>query len=366
MSPMRFSLSASILLAASCVAKWGNDASASSALAEPETVEIERVVLAMGTTLHLKVSAPDRRIALSSSEAALKAMETVTERLSTWIDDSELQRLNHLPVGRSMQLSGALLEDLRKARFWQRKTGGAFDPGIGALVDLYQLRSTGRWPSDQEVWSCLPHSTMSELQVIHSNARRMSAKLRLEEGGFAKGAGLDAAADAVLKAGATSVTFDFGGQTLCVGAAANPTEFQVADPADRAQPVVSVLVDRGSLATTGNSERRIQVGDAALGHILDPRTGRPASDFGSVTVWTETAFAADCLSTGLFVMGPDAALAFAEETPGLEILVLQTSTDTASSQTASSQTASSQTTTARMTSGMRRRVTALSPGVVLK
>ena len=358
---MHFSLPISVLIAASCVATWVETDSAASSVVTNDDVEIERVVLAMGTTLHLKVSAPDRRSALSSSEAALQAMEDVTERLSTWADDSELQRVNQLPVGRSMQLSGALLEDLRKARFWQRKTGGAFDPGIGSLVDLYKLRSTGRWPSDQEVWSCLPHSTMSELQVIHSNARRMSAKLRLEEGGFAKGAGLDAAADAVLKAGATSVTFDFGGQTLCAGAAITPAQFQVADPADRARPVVSVLVDRGSLATTGNSERRIQVGDAALGHILDPRTGRPANDFGSVTVWTETAFAADCLSTGLFVMGPDAALAFAEETPGLEILVLQTSTDAASTPTTSTPT-----TTARMTTGMRSRVTALSPSVVLK
>ena len=357
---MRFSLPVSVLIAASCVAKWAETDSASSPNVTSGDVQIERMVVAMGTTLHLKVSAPDRSSALSSSEAALQAMDEVTERLSTWVDDSELQRVNQLPVGRSMQLSGALLEDLRKARFWQRKTGGAFDPGIGSLVDLYKLRSTGRWPSDQEVWSCLPHSTMSELQVIHSNARRMSVKLRLEEGGFAKGAGLDAAADAVLKAGATSVTFDFGGQTLCAGAAVNPTEFQVADPADRGRPVVSVLVDRGSLATTANSERRIQVGDAALGHILDPRTGRPASDFGSVTVWTETAFAADCLSTGLFVMGPDAALAFAEETPGLEILVLQTSASTTSTHT------TTPTTTARMTSGMRSRVTALSPSVVIE
>ena len=353
---MRFSLPVSVLIAASCVAKWADTNSEALPLGGADDVQIERVVLAMGTTLHLQVSAPDRRSALSSSEAALQAMEVVTQRLSTWGDDSELQRVNQLPVGRSMQLSGALLEDLRKARFWQRKTGGAFDPGIGSLVDLYKLRSTGRWPSDQEVWSCLPHSTMSELQVIHSNARRMSAKLRLEEGGFAKGAGLDAAAEAVLNAGATSVIFDFGGQTLCAGANEIPIQVQVADPADRTRPVVSVLVDRGSLATTGNSERRIQVGSAALGHILDPRSGRPADDFGSVTVWAETAFAADCLSTGLFVMGPDAALAFAEETPGLEILVLHASTDTTSTST----------TTARMTSGLRGRVTALSPDVVLE
>ena len=48
-----------------------------------------------------------------------------------------------------------------------------------------------------------------------------------------------------------------------------------------------------------------------IGHIIDPRNGRPVNRSGSVTVWHESAFVADVLSTALYVMGPDEGIAWA-------------------------------------------------------
>ena len=83
-------------------------------------------------------------------------------------------------------------------------------------------------------------------------------------------------------------------------------------------------IDGGSVSTSGNGERGIQVRGRRLGHILDPRTGEPAPDFGSLTVWTADPLRADCLSTGLYVLGPERALRWAAAHPGVEVLVLQT------------------------------------------
>lgn len=315
---------------------------------------VERVVVAMGTSLQLTVTATTRMQALQASEAALLAIETVEARLSTWRDDSELTLLNRLPVAQWTSLSGPLLRDLQRARRWSRATGRAFDPGVGALVDLYGLRAGGAWPSDEAVWACLPHATIQELHVIRTSAKRRKERLRIEEGGFGKGAGLDAAARAVLDAGATAATFDFGGQVVRVGFdAAETTDYDVADPNQRTRPAVRVRVGNGSLATTANSERRIEVDGRSLGHILDPRTGRPAPDFGSVTVFADSAFDADCLSTALFVMGPAAALAWAERHDGIEALVIES--DTAAKQLI-----------ARTTSGLRDRVSALAPNLKIE
>lgn len=316
---------------------------------------VERVVVAMGTSLRVQVAAPTRMQALQASEAALRAIDVVDARLSTWRDDSQLSQLNRALAGSYVTLSGALLRDLATARRWSRATGGAFDPGIGALVDLYGLHTGGTWPSDQDVWACLPHCGIQELHVIRSNASRRMARLRIEEGGFGKGAGLDAAGRAVLAAGATAARFDFGGQVLSVGEQADGDR-DLADPRARDRAVVRVRVrmGNGSLSTTANSERRLQAAGRDFGHILDPRTGRPAADFGSVTVFAPSAFAADCLSTALFVMGPAAALAWAEQHDGIEALVLEIAAEGAATQL-----------TARMTSGLRNRVTALVPDITV-
>jgi thiamine biosynthesis lipoprotein len=73
--------------------------------------------------------------------------------------------------------------------------------------------------------------------------------------------------------------------------------------------VLEITVDlpEGSIATSSNTERAVVVDGERIGHLLDPRTGRPAPDFGSATSIGPSAALADCRSTGLFVLGPEAA-----------------------------------------------------------
>ena len=77
------------------------------------------------------------------------------------------------------------------------------------------------------------------------------------------------------------------------------------------------------MATSANTVQAKPNPGGNIGHLLDPRSGMPAADFGSMTVISRTALDADALSTALFVMGPDVGLAFAEAQPDLEALVLR-------------------------------------------
>ena len=68
----------------------------------------------------------------------------------------------------------------------------------------------------------------------------------------------------------------------------------------------------GSLSTSAGSERDLVVSGLRIAHHFDPRTGRPATFTGSVTVWHERGLVADMLSTALYVMGPEPGLQWAE------------------------------------------------------
>ena len=74
-----------------------------------------------------------------------------------------------------------------------------------------------------------------------------------------------------------------------------------------------VRLQKGSIATSGSFLRDRWVEGVRVGHILNPRSGRPAEFVGSVTVWDEDPLAADILSTALFVMGPQEGLRWAEK-----------------------------------------------------
>jgi thiamine biosynthesis lipoprotein len=120
----------------------------------------------------------------------------------------------------------------------------------------------------------------------------------LEEGGFLKGYALDRMKAA---AQAEAGLLDFGGQLLAWGPA---TRAAIADPRDRQRAGLSLDLQNASLSTSGTSERGR--------HILDPRTGQPCEAWGAVAVVAPTGLEADILSTALYVLGPDAGLAFAE------------------------------------------------------
>ena len=288
---------------------------------QPALAGVERELFLMGTRLRLAIAATDRATAERAAEAAIRALEATEARLSTWRDDSELARLNRAPVGTSHVLSPALASELEAALRCSTETGEAFDPGVGALVALWDLRGAGRVPAAAEIAATLPASRAGALTLAGGTAVRRDPGLRLDEGGFGKGAGLDEALAAAARAGAREGWIDLGGQTALLGA--GPWPLEVAHPDHRERPVVALELDRGSLATSGNGERGLRVGDVAVGHLLDPRTGRPAPDFGSVSVWAENALAADCLATGLYVLGPEAALAWAASRPEVAVLVLE-------------------------------------------
>ncbi len=155
---------------------------------------------------------------------------------------------------------------------------------------------------------------------------RHHAGLRIEEGGFGKGIGLDAAARALARAGAIRAVLDLGGQWLIAGEPGDSVAIALADPRDRSRPVVRVALGSGSLATSGNSEHGFTRDGIRYGHLLDPRTGRPAPDFGSLSIWARDATTADCLSK-LYVLGPDSALAFAAREPAIEAVVIEVEPD---------------------------------------
>ncbi|MDP6739815.1 MAG: FAD:protein FMN transferase [Planctomycetota bacterium] len=287
---------------------------------------IERRCSAMGTGFRIEIAAPTRAQALRASEMALRAVESCERRLSTWDGnpDGELARLNRAPVGQVVTLSAPLAQELNQALAWNRKTSGCFNPAVGSLVAAWDLRGEGRLPTGPELQAALAHSSPAGFKLQGTLATRTSPGLLLEEGGFGKGAGLDAALAALQETPMTAMRLDLGGQWLIASTSTShaPARFAVAHPAHRGQSVLHLTMTSGSVATSGNSERGIEVQGQRLGHLLDPTTGRPTRDFGSLTVLAPTALAADALSTGLYVMGPEKAVEWCSSQEGIDAIAL--------------------------------------------
>lgn len=275
--------------------------------------QIERQVYLMGTRAVLVVYAPAREEGLEDLERFIGFLERTEQELSTWRRDSVLSNLNRHPLGVPFLLPPALCRLFAELQFWNRETRAAFDPAIGALVQAWKLHQRGNIPAAGILQEALGRAGMQHLNLSGCQVARL-LDVRIDPGAFGKGEALDRVFHAAAPRNSGPWLIDFGGQVLVHGQPPGKEfwEIDLAHPLERNRPLLRLHLVSGSLATSGGSERDLQVGSARIGHILDPRTGFPAKYRGSVAVWHPSALVADILSTALYVMGPEDGLAWAE------------------------------------------------------
>ncbi len=279
---------------------------------DTSAVFVSRDVFLMGTRARLSTYAVTRDGGLATLESALEVLEDTEEELSTWRQSSQISALNRHPVGEPWTAPPRLCRMFVDMWEWHRATDGAFDPAIGRLLTAWDIHGEGAVPAQETGPKALASSGMALLAFDQSRCTlTRRADVAIDVGAFGKGEALDRAA-AVL--GDDPWMIDIGGQITVGGRAPQKGSWPIgiADPRQRDHPVLQVEMTRGSLSTSGGSERDLVVNGVRVGHVLDPRTGRPATFDGSVTVWHERGMAADALSTALYVMGPEAGLRWAE------------------------------------------------------
>ncbi|HSG49170.1 MAG TPA: FAD:protein FMN transferase [Longimicrobiales bacterium] len=287
--------------------------------------ETTRTGYLMGTRFRVELPAGvERRRALAASEAAVAALEGMESLLSTWRDDTPLSALNRAPAGVPHAVAPLLLPLLDEALAWSARTGGAFDPRVGPLVEAWDLRGGGRVPSAEELDRARSAVGDRGITLCGGMLIRHHPDAWLDTGGFGKGAALASAARALRSMDVDDALLDLGGQLLALGSphGGEGWAVSVAHPLHRDIPVRALRLRDASVATSGNSQRSLQAGGTRVGHLLDPRTGRPAADWGSVTVVSADPLEADILSTALYVLGPEAGMALALTLPDTGVLFL--------------------------------------------
>ena len=295
--------------AATCIA-----AASTRATGAGKPVRVERTVFLMGTFATFVTETVDRQAGLAKLERMVRIIEGTEADLSTWRDDSVLSAVNRQPVGRPLPVPASICGLISRVARWHAATGGAFDPAVGKLIEAWDLRGEGRKPDDSEALAALAASGFDKL-VLDADACTVTRRsaVTLDAGGFGKGEALDRVREAERdRRGAWLI--DFGGQVAVSGEEASDGAWSVgvAHPARRHTAVLKLSLAAGSIATSGGSERDLVLEDGRrIGHIVDPRSGRPVNRTGSVTVWHESAFVADVLSTAMYVMGQEEGIAWA-------------------------------------------------------
>ncbi|MGP1347970.1 MAG: FAD:protein FMN transferase [Phycisphaerales bacterium] len=264
---------------------------------------IRLAACAMGTRFELIIADAEPDLgttdALSAGEAALDIIKEWHRRLSVFDRGSLVSLINREAHERPVRVDHDMMDLLLACRSLHADSSGAFDPSIGALVRRRVL-DDARW-----AWTelCL-HSCgfdgveIDQERMVVSFSR---PEMALDFGAIAKGLALDEAVSTLREFGITSALIHGGTSSIvAIGAPPQLSGWRVRlGPIDRAP--VAVLRDAAlSLsAARGRGERALD----PVEHVLDPRTGEPASSDRQAACVGPSAMAADAWSTALLVLG---------------------------------------------------------------
>lgn len=264
-----------------------------------------------GTLVDVSVYGAPEKQAREAAAAVLARFDHLHRSLHAW-QPSELSTLNAaLARGESATVTPELAAMLGDARALSMRSDDLFNPAIGGLIALWGFHGDmpqQRIPDAEAIAAWVRASPrMADLDIVGDTVASSNPAVRLDLGGYAKGRALDDAA-AILKAhGIANALVNIGGNVIALGAHGDrPWRVGIQHPREPGTLATLDLRDGEAIGTSGDYQRYFEVDGQRYSHLIDPRTGRPATGMQSVTVLARGAHAgtrSDALSKPLFIDG---------------------------------------------------------------
>lgn len=226
--------------------------------------------------------------------------------------DSDIYRINHR-TGDTVKIDPDTAGMLSMAKEMQEMSGGALWPGIRPLTELWDIKNRKTKPDAAEVESALSRSEKASWDIRDMGAEGWffvaeNGDTMIEPGAFAKGYIADRLKEVLSERGVSSAIIDLGGNVHTIGVNTDGTPFRIGirDPGGKESYIELLEAAGDSVVTAGSYERYFMEDGIRYHHILDPKTGYPASGgLASVTVKGQSSFVCDALATACFVLGEE-------------------------------------------------------------
>jgi len=287
-----------------------------TAHAEPRKIEYSDNV--MGTVITLWFYTDRQQEAADTTKAVFDEMHRLDAEMSNFKPDSEIGKLNAAAGAKPVKVSDETLAVLQRSLDISKRSGGVFDITIESFRGVWKFDEDMDQACKDELPACkLPDAAEIEARRKLVNyhdlvvdpakhtafLRRKGMKVTL--GGIAKGYAVDRCVDIIKKHGFADFMVQAGGDMYIAGSKGRDSWIvAIRDPrGPEGAMFARAPIKDHSFSTSGDYERGFVKDGVRYHHIIDPRTGRPATASRSVTIRAHDAFTADAWSKVMFIYG---------------------------------------------------------------
>ncbi len=286
-----------------------------------------RTLKLMGSRFDITVVANNEAEGNEYIDLAVSEISRIEKMISSWDSLSETSTIIRNAGIKAVKVDKELFDLISRAIKISELTDGAFDISYASMDRIWKFDGTmKKLPTEEEVATSVAKVGYKNI-ILNTSEQTVFLKnrgMRIGFGALGKGYAADKTKQLLISKGVNAGIINASGDLTTWGKQPDGTSWMIGitNPLNGNKVFSWFPLDNNAVVTSGNYEKFAVLNGKRYSHIIDPRTGWPASGLTSVTIFAPKAELADALATSVFVMGRETGIDFINQLPGIECVMV--------------------------------------------
>ncbi|MBP6074060.1 MAG: FAD:protein FMN transferase [Flavobacterium sp.] len=281
----------------------------------------------LGSPFEITVVAADSIQANQFIAMAFDEVTRIEYLISDWIPTTQISKVNQQAGIAAVKVDLEVFELVERAIKISKLTDGAFDISYASMDRIWKFDGSMKTMPTAEAIKKSVEKVGYEHIILNAKETTIFLKkegMKLGLGGIGQGYIADKIKVLLQKKGCTSGLVNVSGDINTWGKQPNGNEWSVGiiNPMNKNKVFATFPLNDSAVETSGSYEKYVTFNGKRYSHIIDPRTGYPATGIVSVSVFAKQTELADALATGIFVLGVEVGLDLVNQLKGIGCIIV--------------------------------------------
>jgi thiamine biosynthesis lipoprotein len=281
----------------------------------------------MGSRFDITVVEKDSVTAYKYIDTAITEIKRIEKIISSWDAHSETSKINTNAGIKPVKVSKELFDLIERSLAISKLTDGAFDISYASMDRIWKFDgSMTEMPSKESMKKSVENVGYKHI-ILNKKQQTVflcNAGMKIGFGGIGKGYAADKTKKLLISKGVQAGIINASGDMNTWKKQPDVKDWTVAitNPMDKHKAFAILPITNGAVVTSGDYEKFVIFDNVRYSHIINPKTGYPASGIISATVFSLSAELADALATSIFVMGIDVGINRINQIPNVDCIII--------------------------------------------
>jgi thiamine biosynthesis lipoprotein len=281
----------------------------------------------LGSPFEITVVAKDTVEGNYYVNSAVNEVKRIENLISDWIPTTQISQVNQNAGIVPIKVNNEVFELVERALKISKLTDGAFDISYASMDKIWKFDgSMKEMPTPEAIKKSVERIGYEKIILDTKNKTIFlkDAGMKLGLGGIGQGYIADKVKEVLQAKGCTAGIVNVSGDINTWGSQIDgkPWTVGVVNPVNKNKVFATFPLIDSAVETSGSYEKYVTFNNIRYSHIIDPRSGYPATGVVSVSVFAKQTEIADALATGVFVLGVEVGLNLINQLKGIECIIV--------------------------------------------